>query len=66
MLIGLLDYYPIYLKGASDGLKEFGNLRFLELYKEGEKNEMFCKVDSNKYEIEKTNAKSISVDVNSV
>ena len=37
-LIGINDYFPFHLEGASDGLRENGNLRFLELYNLGKKN----------------------------
>ena len=38
MLIGILDYYPINFLNSDDGLREDGNLRFLELYKKGKEN----------------------------
>ena len=35
MLIGIISYFPTKFEGANDGLRENGNLRFLELLKIG-------------------------------
>ncbi len=55
LLIGINDYFPFYLEGASDGLRENGNLRFLELYNLGKKNniifEAYNKNKHKKYDL---------------
>lgn len=51
LLVGINDYFPFYLEGASDGLRENGNLRFLELYNLGKKNNIiFEAYNKNKHE----------------
>ena len=41
MLIAIVDYYPLFLKGSFDGLRENGNDRYLALYNLG-KNQNCC------------------------
>lgn len=48
MLIGIISYFPTKFEGANDGLRENGNLRFLELLKIGKKNNIIFEQYINK------------------
>ena len=43
MLVGLRDFYPINLEGESDGIRENGNRRIIELIKKGKKKMFFLR-----------------------
>lgn len=44
MLVGLKDYFPMKMEGEGDGLRENGNLDFLELIKKGKENNIFFEI----------------------
>ena len=55
MLIGIISYYKINFKDSSDGLRENGNIKFIELIKSGKKNniifERYLKNNHKKYDL---------------
>ena len=55
MLIGIVDYYPLFLKGSYDGLRENGNDRYLALFNLGKKDniifEQYDKKNHKKYNL---------------
>ncbi len=55
MLIGIVSYFPTKFEGANDGLRENGNLRFLELLKTARRSniifEQYVKKRHKKYDL---------------
>ena len=55
MLIAIVDYYPLFLKGSFDGLRENGNDRYLALYNLGKNQnitfEKYDKKNHKKYKL---------------
>tara|TARA_Y100000589_G_C27192085_1_gene645210 strand:+ start:507 stop:1553 length:1047 start_codon:yes stop_codon:yes gene_type:complete len=51
MLVGLVDYFQIYLKGSSDGSRENGNDRYLTLFELGKSQDIiFDEYDKKKHD----------------
>ena len=51
MLVGLVDYFPIFLNGSSDGSRENGNDRYLTLFEIGKCQDIFFEgYDKNKHD----------------
>ena len=51
MLVGLVDYFPIFLNGSSDGSRENGNDRYLALFELGKCQDIFFEeYDKNNHE----------------
>ena len=48
MLVALKDYYPIYLEGESDGIRENGNLELIELIKKGKEKNIYFEIYNKK------------------
>ena len=51
MLVGLVDYFQIYIKGSSDGSRENGNDRYLTLFELGKCQDIiFDEYDKKKHD----------------